>query len=218
MEYYIKNRIIIPNIILHGNNIGKTFLVNKYIESVKDKITPLKINCSLYNGINIFRNEIKKFLLRESVEIKLIILDDGDLLTKDSQYILRGFMENYNNIARFCLICRNVYKIDLALKSRCYVICMKQQELLDNGKIYPLNIEKIYNNKNEKEILDYISKYSLTDIILEMTKYINSLYINDKLSFEKYKQYMINFKNIDRNLYCCQDYYQIKYFIKIINN
>lgn len=57
---------------------------------------------------------------------KIIVLDETDSMTEDSQNALRHMMETYYKVARFCFICNYVNKIqtneDFKLKHSATVI------------------------------------------------------------------------------------------------
>ena len=68
------------------------------------------------------RNQIKDFAGTRrlfSSGVKLIILDEADMMTNDAQFALRRVIEKYTSNARFCLICNYANKIIPALQSRC---------------------------------------------------------------------------------------------------
>ena len=93
----------------------------------------LELNASDDRGIQVIRQEIKDFAStrglkffsattqkqQDTPDIKLIILDEADQLTKDAQAALRRTIEKYSKNVRFCLICNYVNKIIPALQSRC---------------------------------------------------------------------------------------------------
>ena len=92
----------------------------------------MELNASDDRGIQVVRQEIKDFASTKrltffnaqnqdttTTDIKLIILDEADQMTKDAQAALRRTIEKYSKNVRFCLICNYVNKIIPALQSRC---------------------------------------------------------------------------------------------------
>ena len=105
----------IPHLIFYGpSGCGKTSTIialskELFGESINDKI--IELNASDERGINIIREKIKNYAKQSVKSIngepswKIIILDEADTMTPDSQFALRRIMEQYSKITRFCIIC-----------------------------------------------------------------------------------------------------------------
>ena len=126
----------IPHLIFFGpSGCGKTSTIlalsrelfgEKYIE---DRI--IELNASDERGINVVRDKIKTYA-KQSISNnsklppwKIIILDEADSMTSDSQYALRRIMEEYSRITRFCIICNYHNKIIDPIVSRCSLFRFK---------------------------------------------------------------------------------------------
>ena len=95
----------------------------------------LELNASKDRGIDVVRTKIKDFVVKKPISEnnenksnksnksiftgKLIILDEADSMTKDSQNSLRRYMETYSDTTKFIFICNYVGKIIPAILSRC---------------------------------------------------------------------------------------------------
>jgi replication factor C subunit 2/4 len=119
----------------------------------------IELNASDERGINVVRDKIKVYA-KQSVSNnknippwKIIILDEADTMTNDSQFALRRIMEQYSKITRFCIICNYHNKIIDPIISRCSLFRFKP---IENSEI---------NNK-----LKYIcnkENFNCSDILLE---------------------------------------------------
>ena len=127
----------IPHFLFYGPpGTGKTTCAlalarQLYGESYKNMI--LELNASDDRGIQIVRNKIKDFCsslisfnnmsnnnTNNNLNMfKLVILDEADMITSDAQNSLRRIMEKFTKNSRFCLICNQVNKINIAIQSRC---------------------------------------------------------------------------------------------------
>lgn len=100
-------------------------------EHYKSRI--IELNASDERGINVVRDKIKLFSKHLNslyvnsdknyniVPWKIIILDEADTMTIDSQYALRRIIEQYSKITRFCIICNTFNKIIDPIVSRCSI-------------------------------------------------------------------------------------------------
>ena len=122
----------LPHLLFFGpSGSGKTSTIiccaneiyGKYIDYMV-----MRLNASNERGIDTVRTKIKGFvtsnnniLLPEENRIgfKLIILDEIDSMTVEAQGMLRQTIEKNSRTTRFCLICNEIDRVNIALQSRC---------------------------------------------------------------------------------------------------
>lgn len=117
----IKKKQEVPNLMLFGNpGIGKT-TISKIISTDILDCQYLYINASEENGINDIRSKVMTFAQTRSIDgkLKIVIFDEADGLTGQSQAALRNIMEEYLGTTRFILTCNYPSKVIPALHSRC---------------------------------------------------------------------------------------------------
>lgn len=122
----IKNKQEVPNLMLYGSpGIGKT-LTTKIIATDLLDCQYLYINASEENGINDIRSKVMTFAQTRSIDgkLKIVIFDEADGLTGQSQAALRNIMEEYLGTTRFILTCNYPSKVIPALHSRCQELDM----------------------------------------------------------------------------------------------
>ena len=141
----IKN---IPHLLFFGpSGCGKTSTIlalarelfgEKYWE---DRV--IELNASDERGIKVVRDKIKRYAMNSVIlnndipPWKIIILDEADNMTSDSQFALRKIMEDYSKVTRFCIICNYHNKIIDPIISRCSMYHFK-----------PIPLINIYNRLN----------------------------------------------------------------------
>ena len=134
----LKNVIItknIPHLIFYGpSGCGKTSTILSLAKELFGKHYAeriIELKSSDERGINVIRNKIKTYAKMSIKNIenappwKIIILDEADTLTTDSQFALRRIIEQYSNVTRFCIICNYHSKIIDPIMSRCSLFKFK---------------------------------------------------------------------------------------------
>lgn len=178
----------IPHMLFYGiPGIGKTscaLAIAKLLYNEQDIVhSVLELNASDQRGIEFVRNNIKNFaetrMVFSSNQIKLIILDEVDNMTKDAQFALRGIIEKYSENVRFCLICNYVSKLIPAIQSRCTrfrFVPIKKELILDRIK----NIIKLENINITDDAINVLINVGNGD----MRKILNTLQ-SASLSFKE---------------------------------
>lgn len=161
------------------NKISKNEYISlnlKNNELYKQRV--LELNASDERGIKIVREKIKTFAnisinnYDNIPNFKIIILDEADAMTTDSQFALRRVIEQSSITTRFILICNYVNKIISPLSSRCNKI-----------QFYPISIDNtmkmlnriLYNEKIKCYEKTKINEYLFNISNGDMRKYITTL-------------------------------------------
>ena len=158
----------IPHLIFFGpSGCGKTSTILALSRELfgrkywNDRI--IELNASDERGINVIRDKIKtyaKHAVRKDDTIppwKIIILDEADSMTSDSQFALRRIMEEYSRVTRFCIICNYHNKIIEPLVSRCSLFRFRpipNKEIIDKLQYISLKENLTCSKKNLKKIVN----------------------------------------------------------------
>jgi replication factor C subunit 2/4 len=150
----------------------------------------LELNASDERGIKVVREKIKTFAsaslnnhYNHVPPFKVIILDEADAMTNDSQFALRRIIEKYTHITRFILVCNYVTKIITPLSSRCTKLRFQQ--------ISPTSLQTIVHRIKEVDIncdcIEYVYEICGGDLrkainIIQRASYINKKVTKDIIS------------------------------------
>jgi len=216
----------IPHLIFFGpSGCGKTSTILALAKELfgqsnySDRI--IELNASDERGINVIREKIKTYAkqsvknIKDAPPWKIIILDEADTMTPDSQFALRRIMEQYSKVTRFCIICNYHTKIIDPIISRCSLFRFKpidQNQIIEKLKIICQKENFNCSNKLLDKIVG-ICRGDLRKAINLLQKCFNSYgdKINEELldemsgiipndKFDKLFQYIYSkdFKNVDK--------------------
>lgn len=162
-----------PHLLLFGpSGSGKTTTIkccaNAIYGQYRDCMT-LQLNASNERGIETVRTKIKNFVgnktsifLPSDIKniFKLVILDEIDSMTVEAQGVLRQTIEKNSATTRFCLICNDIDKINIALQSRCalYRFPPLNEDCMISKLKEICELEKIEYKKGSIESIVKISK------------------------------------------------------------
>jgi replication factor C small subunit len=174
----LKEREEIPNLLFAGSpGTGKTSLSKIIVNDILD-CQYLYINASDENGIDTIRTKVISFAQTKSLDgkLKVILFDECDALTLDSQKALRNVIEEYPDNTRFIFTCNYLFKIIPALQSRCQIFnlippfngilgrvvhVLKDQDITVPEEEKPKLIEYVRRNAPDlRRIINDVQKFS----------------------------------------------------------
>lgn len=191
-----------PNMILYGPpGTGKTTTIMCLLKHYPYSNHIIHLNASDERGIEVIRTQLYAFIHTKGLfqnQMKFIILDEVDSMTKQAQTSLITLMTNTN--VRFCLICNYISKLIPSLRDY-FLLIPFYNTSHDNS--YIKHIIKSENLKLKKSIVD--------DIIFNYSPDLRSI-VNSLQAYQSYPYPLICKKIIKLN--CIKYNYTIKNYIK----
>lgn len=209
----------IPHMLFFGpSGCGKTSAILALANEIfgakywDDRV--IELNASDERGIKMVRETIKRYAMISINDdpnippFKLIILDEADNMTGDSQFALRKIMEDYTN-TRFCIICNYHNKIIDPIISRCSVyrfkpvpkeniykklkyICTKEESIISDDTIAIVErisrgdmrkaINFLQRCRNFKNFISDLNVKKINNINNEMVEIASGMINNNTLS------------------------------------
>jgi len=195
---------ILPNMIFHGDSsTGKTCTLKALCNQIDIKV--ISFDSKDNKSISSIRNNIKFYLKdivdknKSNVSWKLILIDNADIISKESQSILRRAVEKNINTVKFCIIVNDIKNIIDSLLSRFIVF-----------KFNKLSTKSLYNRldmiSTEEKI--NISEEKIKSIILLSNNNLRKCYdiielnnILDKENNAEYNKYLSLYQEKQQDLY-----------------
>lgn len=153
----------IPHLLFHGNaGTGKTTLAKILTNNIPCDV--MYVNASDNTGVDFVRDKIKPFASSMGFhELKVVILDEADYMSTNSQASLRNLMETYSKSTRFILTCNYVEKIIAPLISRSQVFRLEPPAMKDVA-VYVKNILDSENIKYSMPDIATVTKELYPDV------------------------------------------------------
>ena len=125
-ERWVKNPNDMMNVLLYGvAGVGKTAAATALSNEILGEFKSgnfFEINASDDRRLDTVRNKIKEIASTQVIgdaPFKIILLDEMDGMTKDSQIALKRIMERYADNCRFIMTANEKFRIIYPLQSRC---------------------------------------------------------------------------------------------------
>lgn len=160
----------IPHLLFHGSaGTGKTTLAK--ILTINISCDVMYVNASDNTGVDFVRDKIKPFASSMGFhDLKVVILDEADYMSTNSQASLRNLMETYSKNTRFILTCNYVEKIISPLISRSQVFRLEPPAMKDVA-VY---VKNILDKENIKYSMPDIASV-IKDLYPDVRKVVNFL-------------------------------------------
>lgn len=146
----------IPHLLFYGpQGSGKTSLAKVLIDKIPGKQLILNAS-SKERGIDYMKNQVTNFAasMTKKGECNLVLIDEGEGLTRDAQEALKGIFDKYSETCRFILTTNNINRIIEPLQSRCQCFSFTQF----HKRAYIKRCRDILNSENIQYDMEELKK------------------------------------------------------------
>lgn len=202
-KYWLE-RNDMPNVLIYGmGGTGKTtaglILAKQFLKENFD--TDFKeINASQDRKLDTIRDTISTFANLKSkndVPFKVMLLDELDGMTKDSQRALKRTMERAHNV-RFIITCNDEHMVEYPIRSRCANYLFTPLNVNDMKDMLKAICLQEYVNVEDDELVKFCETLN-GDMRRAINELQASAFSNTSLS-EKTKEFMNNYNEIIKML------------------
>jgi replication factor C small subunit len=172
---WIENNDLPMMLLLQGPpGTGKTALAQILTSSID--CDDMYINASDENSVDTVRNRVKSYASSVAMNnLKVIVLDEFDYMTRNGQAALRNLSETYSDTTRFILSCNYKEKIISAIDSRSQTLTVKPPK---KSKVAS-HMAWILNNENVKFEPEQVKKL-VDQYYPDIRKVINTAQLNSR--------------------------------------
>jgi DNA polymerase III delta prime subunit len=153
----------IPHLLFCGSaGLGKTTCAKILSRAITDESDIMYINASDETSVETIRGKVKSFCSTMSFsDIKIVILDEFDGMTRNAMDMLRFTMEEFSDSCRFILTCNHSERVIDPIKSRCqsFDFSGTEKNLISKKGGDILKAENISYKENIEDIKNIIKRF-----------------------------------------------------------
>ena len=196
--FLLQEKKDIPHLLFYGGaGTGKTTLAKLITKNINCDV--MYVNASDETGVENIRTRVKSFASSAGFKpLKVVILDECDYLSANSQAALRNMMETFSATTRFILTCNYYERIIGPLVSRCQTyqisplskkeVAIHLTKILNDEKVSytPEDIGYIVNTyyPDIRKVINFAQQNSINGVLKISKENAHKTDIHEKLIYQ----------------------------------